>query len=184
MDEQMTIDQITNKGKEENEENPLEREAFEVLLPELADILHEHNLGADAILFTPLKDKSSIYLIKQSSLIFGIRMRKNTWYAAISEWFAEYLPERAEISRTVSEGGVVRVKLSAPQDILICKDAIRESLRYQISRFHTFDCCGRFEQCSDALRCLHPDPEASLGCSYKRNLLSGKIFYGKNKNIP
>ena len=46
-----------------------------------------------------------------------------------------------------------------------------------------FGCCHRYVECSDALRCLHPDFLTSLACSYKRNLEAGKVFYGKNKNI-
>jgi len=45
-----------------------------------------------------------------------------------------------------------------------------------------FGCCHRYVECSNALRCLHPDFLASLACSYKRNLEAGKVFYGKNKN--
>ena len=45
----------------------------------------------------------------------------------------------------------------------------------------TFGCCGRYEQCSDAKRCIHPDALYSLTCSYRKNLEAGRIFYGKNR---
>ncbi len=46
-----------------------------------------------------------------------------------------------------------------------------------------FGCCHRYEQCSDAKRCIHPEALVSLACSYRRNLEQGRIFYGKNRNI-
>lgn len=46
-----------------------------------------------------------------------------------------------------------------------------------------FACCHRYEECSDAKKCIHPNFIVSLGCSYKKNLEHDKIFYGKNKNI-
>ncbi len=48
---------------------------------------------------------------------------------------------------------------------------------------HKFACCSRFEECSDAKICIHPNRKYAKGCFYKKNLESGKIFYGKNRNI-
>lgn len=45
-----------------------------------------------------------------------------------------------------------------------------------------FGCCSRFTECSDAGKCINPDQIYARGCYYKKNLESGKIFYGKNKN--
>lgn len=46
-----------------------------------------------------------------------------------------------------------------------------------------FGCCSRYIECSDAKKCIHPDQLHAQGCMYKKNLDSGKIFYGKNKNV-
>lgn len=46
-----------------------------------------------------------------------------------------------------------------------------------------FSCCSRYEACSDAKHCIHPDTVHSRSCIYRKNLENGKIFYGKNKNI-
>ncbi|WHH58292.1 hypothetical protein [Petroclostridium sp. X23] len=41
-------------------------------------------------------------------------------------------------------------------------------------------CCSSYVECSDALRCIHEaDPEYA-GCSYRKNLERGRVFYGKN----
>lgn len=46
-----------------------------------------------------------------------------------------------------------------------------------------FGCCSRYIECSDALKCINPDKKLAKGCQYMDNLKSGKIFYGRNKNI-
>ena len=48
-----------------------------------------------------------------------------------------------------------------------------------------FGCCQRYEQCSDAKECLikDTDPIFARGCQYRKNLESGRIFYGKNRII-
>lgn len=46
-----------------------------------------------------------------------------------------------------------------------------------------WDCCSRYLECSDAKACVHPDKSFALGCGYRQILSSGRIFYGKNRNI-
>ena len=44
-------------------------------------------------------------------------------------------------------------------------------------------CCSKYIECSDKEYCVQPDRELSMGCKYRQNLYSGRIFYGKNKNV-
>lgn len=46
-----------------------------------------------------------------------------------------------------------------------------------------YGCCSRFIECSDERECVNHDKKDAKGCAYRKNLLAGKIFYGKNKNI-
>ena len=46
-----------------------------------------------------------------------------------------------------------------------------------------FGCCHRYVECSDAGKCIAPDPIHAKGCYYKENLEKGKIFYGKNATV-
>lgn len=46
-----------------------------------------------------------------------------------------------------------------------------------------FGCCSRFNKCSDAKKCIHPDKQYAKNCWYQENLKQGKIFYGVNRNI-
>ncbi len=48
---------------------------------------------------------------------------------------------------------------------------------------HAFDCCSQFLKCSDNLECVHKEDGLGEGCSYRRKLEDGIVFYGKNKNI-
>lgn len=160
----------------------LEQKAFDCILPELADVLQELNAKPEFLEFATLKNYSSAYLLKQSNVVFRVKLRKKSTYIFISEDYASLIPADAKTSKIKSDPWVIRVHIQKPEDILICKDAIRESLRHEILTIHTFDCCGRYEECSDALRCIHPDPKMSIGCTYKRNLAKGRVFYGKNCN--
>ena len=63
---------------------------------------------------------------------------------------------------------------------------IRENILYCLANYKatsSFGCCSRFIECSNAKRCVHENKIYSMGCKYRMNLDSGKIFYGENKNI-
>jgi len=47
-----------------------------------------------------------------------------------------------------------------------------------------YGCCSRVMECSDAMKCTQPMQLLSLACIYRENLKQGKVFYGKNRNIP
>lgn len=43
-----------------------------------------------------------------------------------------------------------------------------------------FGCCSKYTECSDNAACLFLADEEYSGCQYRKNLESGRIFYGKN----
>lgn len=57
---------------------------------------------------------------------------------------------------------------------------VADSGRASSNAADSFGCCSRFRQCSDAGRCLIPNVDYSAGCSYRKSLESGKVYYGKN----
>lgn len=50
-------------------------------------------------------------------------------------------------------------------------------------RRNGYGCCSRYLECSDAKRCVHPDIMFAVQCAYRKNLMAGRIFYGKNANV-
>ncbi len=64
---------------------------------------------------------------------------------------------------------------------------IESAILYKLSIYHTseptFGCCNRFNECSDAKKCVHENKLYSTACTYRKNLEDNRIFYGKNRNI-
>lgn len=56
-------------------------------------------------------------------------------------------------------------------------------IKHYSSKASTFGCCSKFNQCSDAKRCVHENRLYSMACLYRAHLDAGEIFYGKNRNI-
>ena len=69
----------------------------------------------------------------------------------------------------------------APHVRALVNDVYNE--RYQSYLYgSSLACCNEFIACSDAMRCVKAGDPYYLKCLYRRNLASGRIFYGRNKN--
>lgn len=95
------------------------------------------------------------------------------------------LPSTATIKNIPSDTTFTHVifEINDTNIIPYIKDNILYCLSNYSSKAKTFGCCSRFTECSDAKKCVHVNKLYSTACSYRKNLESGRIFYGKNKNI-
>ena len=96
-----------------------------------------------------------------------------------------YKPNVLSMNQRESEPDVIRLRfeMDSPEFIEYVKENTRYRVKYYTSKEATFSCCSRFVECSDAKKCLHPNKLFAQACYYKHNLESGRIFYGKNKNV-
>lgn len=95
------------------------------------------------------------------------------------------LPQSVKIKSATADNNFVHIIFSSTDVSLF--DYIKQNILYCLKNYHskskTFGCCSRFVECSDALMCVHPNKLYATSCTYKHHLESGKVFYGKNKNV-
>ena len=142
--------------------------------------------GYDSIV---ISSQMTTYRPKISNALFA-RIKTNGKKPYISfknkykQWFIENNIPTYSIS---SEKDFFRVSLSDFQLAIDFENKDFSQLAYKIyldaMNFQSFGCCDKYIKCSDAKKCLHSDLLYSTACMYRKNLESGKIFYGKNKNI-
>lgn len=160
-----------------------ERRAFELIYPHISDIIYNAPIELEILLFKEINNCSSVYYLSTNMLLFQIRLRKKSKYLLLPEKCIGEIPENVVVCKSKSDPGMVRIPMESPEDILIYVPTLRNILRAASKRNQSFGCCSRYEACSDAKTCIHPDIKFALGCQYRHNLMEGKIFYGKNKNI-
>lgn len=90
---------------------------------------------------------------------------------------------------------VIEKKGNSPQHVIVSFTSdnievynyIESAILYRLSQYRTaeptFSCCSKFNQCSDAKKCVHENKLYSTACTYRKNLENGRIFYGENRNI-
>lgn len=177
--------------------SPTESLVYEVLLPSLKNCLSRSNAGQDNLDIAKGKYFSSVSFLKRDpydssippkkQLAFRICCRNGQYYFGVSDTYLENVPSELKAFATVSKqkDGFTNLEFEPTQDgierysDLLC--AILDEVTYSLQK--DFDCCSRFEQCSEAKKCIHPNPAMATGCGYRKILKSGRIYYGENRNI-
>lgn len=173
-------DQITMAGFEPPHEKELS--AYREILPSLQKAAAESGADGAAIAIKHGKSYSSVWY--GSILAFRLKLRKDARCIEVpmgsKDAAAALGPSDGQ--KEVS-GGFWRVKLG-PEPVREHADVLAAVLRDAIDRLpKEWDCCSRYMECSDAKRCVHPDPAQALKCGYRKILVSGKIYYGENRNV-
>lgn len=162
-----------------------EKQVFESLEEALTNVIEENNLSVTSLTCKTGKFYSSVWYGKQ--LAFRICSRDETHYFGVSDSYAAIAP--AEFTPYIAtdrkaEGFTNYAFPPTIPGVAFYRAFLCSVLNQAIDNIpKDFDCCSRYEVCSDAGRCINPNPDMAAGCGYRKIMKSGRIFYGKNRNI-
>lgn len=155
----------------------LELNAYAFMKDELIRKLSDWRLPNDSI--TSACNKTAFVVKYKDRVLWRMRFKGKVHYISIREQFVSLLPEGAEHAKPSQ--GFVRLPAEGPEDIQRYADLLLQITEKTILSVPTeFDCCASYEACSDVGHCVGSNPAT---CTYNRVLRSGKIYYGKNRNI-
>lgn len=164
-------------------EPPHEKEltTYEKILPVLREAAGVVGGDSNAITIKHGKSYSSIWF--GSLLAFRLCLRKSS-YIEVPVDLKDMVAQLAPLSKQKRvSGDFWRVDLDAVS-VANNATALGDVIKATVDRTpKEWDCCSRYMECSDAKTCVHPDKRAALLCGYRRILNSGRIFYGKNRNV-
>lgn len=160
-----------------------EKRVYELIEETLFNIIRKNYLHEKELKFQRCLGYWSITYL--SAVIARVRFGKKLSYISIDIAAKPLLDEKKiRYGSTKSEPQLVRIFLNSPEDVINYLDIVAVSTQKVLDGIPKgFDCCSRYEACSDAMKCLQPDEQFRLDCGYRRILASGRVFYGKNKNI-
>lgn len=130
---------------------------------------------------TQNKDKS-ISIKAKNSVVAKLKTTKSSSYMEVRSKNIDFFKEEDIIKRGEEW---CRIGLNHIENAVQFKKELSALYMIALSEMggEAFGCCSRYEQCSDAGKCIHPDLMMAWACSYRKHLTAGRIFYGKNKNI-
>lgn len=185
--EQITFGEFENKSKKQAALEK-EKETFDAMQPILQSVLLRENIPFDSITFRQVEAEqsqySSVYFYGEGNLFCRISFRGKQSHFSISSKYENIIPESVITKKTKSDNNYVRIPISNPTEICNYSELLSQILDDTINTLQNdFSCCSRYEECSDAKKCINPNVEFALHCAYRKNLKKGNIFYGKNKTI-
>lgn len=156
-----------------------EEKAYKLIESRLVECVDKNHAPLELLVGQKLADYFSISYA--SSVICTFRFGKKVSFLALpsSLYKKQPLPE----GFYPASSRMVRKNIQDPADLLNYLTLIIDSLETAIySQPKEMDICHLYNECSDAKRCVF-DREHSLHCGYKKIMKSGRIFYGKNRNV-
>ncbi|MEG1564964.1 MAG: hypothetical protein RR365_14765 [Bacteroides sp.] len=172
------------KMSSEQAADTAEHRAFQFAKPKLESIIDSWYLPASALTAELTEGSPKLSVKLYSNVICRYKLSGKLRYIEIPIESREYVSMGVKPSVIKSDKDFIRLPLTTTEDaerythtlccVLIC-------LIQSIPK--DFSCCSRYEQCSNAKKCIHPDRELAKGCYYKKVLKNGSIFYGDNKTI-
>lgn len=70
-----------------------------------------------------------------------------------------------------------RMEKNSDEMINCLVDCIKYGLLNYSPKAAGFACCSRYQECSDARKCIHPNRLYAKACQYRKNLEEGNVFY-------
>lgn len=164
---------------------PSEDWVYSLLQPELMDVVTLNQANSKKLCLKTGKNYSSVWYDTQ--MVFRICCREKRCYFGIPLVFLNYIPTDLLKFETAAgnSSGFINLEFTATTEgIKVFSStlaAIIEQSIYLLPK--EFDCCSRYNECSDAKKCIQPNPDLAVHCGYRKILKSGKIYYGKNRNV-
>lgn len=160
----------------ELDETALECKLYENWEPVIFKACEKYGLHPDDFSLRRNKGYSSVYF--NATLVARLHIRGKDHYVSIPWSWNDRLPEKIKTSQL--KDGRAKIKKSDAER----PDVVWAIIGAMVQHFpKEYDCCSRFEECSDAKQCTNPDRTFALGCGYRKILASGKVFCGENRNV-
>lgn len=132
--------------------------------------------------YVPMKDGRTVSFKVAGDILFYLVYTRQSAYIRTdsSKTLFKLCPNAVELANDMIK---IPIDLSFDMDGFIRIMGPRCEELFDASATMQFGCCNDFVKCSDMKRCFKLENPDSRGCSYRKNLEAGRIFYGKNKTI-
>ena len=126
------------------------------------------------------KNKGYRSVLYRNGIVFTYNFTAKKNWVKFPTRYARHLPEKNKLGAETKQGGIV-IKLAGEDRAKDLEAAYCAALDEAIDNgARSYSCCSRYQECSDAGRCVNPYPDIAIECRYKINLKHGRNFYRKD----
>lgn len=141
-------------------------------------------MGVDSQMMAISVTNSYTAVMFEKLTAFRLKIRGKQHCIFIPLPLADLIPNDVPSKKPSKDEKYYRILITKEHPIDSYKDFLAKVVAETVNRYpKEWDCCSRYLECSDAKTCTHPDKTFALGCGYRKIMSSGRIFYGKNRNV-
>lgn len=157
-------------------EDPLDASGFEKWIQEkLYGVLDRNTTEHKHLSIRRNKGYRSV--LYRSGIVFTYNFTAKKNWVKFPVRYARHLPEGSDLDIKPKQGGIL-IKLESEERARELEDVYCAALDEAIDNgARSYSCCSRYQECSDAGRCVNPYPDIAIECRYKINLKHGRNFY-------
>jgi len=176
----LDTEQITFTGFEPPEQNELN--FLYSIASALKHTIEDRGGNPDDLIFKSNLGYTTAFFVKLT--IFRIKLRGKQHYISLPDIFEDLIPDSYPQKRVNSNEKYIRILINDEHPVESYIDFLTIVAAETLNRYPSaWSCCSHYKECSDAKACVHPNKTFALECKYRKILNSGRIFYGKNRNI-
>lgn len=131
-----------------------------------------------------IEAQESIYRVGYNLSIMFARLKTEgkVTFISFSDTYKKYINGIFNYTTIKSDESFLRISIDEFFEKVQNKKEAQEALNkifVSAFTFEPFGCCGRYKECSEKEKCVHPDLIYASVCQYKKNLDKGNAFYKK-----
>lgn len=159
---------------------------YESIKKVLAEVEMENSLSPGHLIIKDNKSKNVVIgfsILLDTTLAAKINLKKCAFSVNKMYFKASYISEYIKFKEISNPNNYMEFEFANSETFLKSFKNVLNAFVKDFVPSERFGCCHRYVECSDAGKCIAPDPIHAKGCYYKENLENGRIFYGKNATI-
>ncbi|WP_154666513.1 hypothetical protein [Anaeromassilibacillus senegalensis] len=142
------------------------------------------NVGAENSILIHVEPSAFRSSTTKNILYARIKSNGNFKYVSFPSKFKNLFEnEGVKVTQIKSQLDFCRINLDELSEKLTMLYPILKKIFTASFCFSDFGCCSKCVDCSDQMKCIHPDLIYATACQYRKNLENGRVFYGHNRNI-
>jgi len=157
-----------------------ERDYLTSILLEMEAEVQAHGGPPELLRLNHTKTYTAIFLGTLTA--FRLCLRGERRYISVPYAFRDLIPANWTQKSSRNDQKYIQVPIERPMEDY--NGFLSTLAGAAVDRYpKEWDCCSMYLACSDAKVCVRTDKKLAMLCGYRKILSSGKIYYGKNRNV-
>jgi len=131
------------------------------------------------------KDNISLTIKPTDSTLLSITNDKSNFYILLDNHYSEFIPKSIiqKNTKILINNGFCRNIINEASQVELLLPLIIQIYENSLDSYKDFDCCSKFNECSNKKECVQNNKFLAIRCGYRKKIKQNIIFFGINRNV-